>query len=100
MKQLLQNGVDSENSSELFYKDDDQPFKIERNIVTTQDEMTGTFLHINKQVLEEIGHSKEEIAKTFKKDCRMWLWKNSATVKKGRSVAAEYEELKTKHYFS
>nr|CAH7730517.1 unnamed protein product [Callosobruchus chinensis] len=57
--------------------------------VETRDVVTNEVLVVKKDALQQ--HTLNEVAYFWKKDCRIWLWKNCADFKSNKSVA---EKLK------
>ncbi|CAH1983778.1 unnamed protein product [Acanthoscelides obtectus] len=58
--------------------------------VETRDAVTNKVFLVKKEDLQQ--HTLNEVAYLWKKDCRIWLWKNCAELKSNKSVA---EKLKT-----
>ncbi|VEN58292.1 unnamed protein product [Callosobruchus maculatus] len=56
----------------------------------TRDVVTNEVLVVKRDALQQ--HTLNEVAYLWKKDCRIWLWKNCAEFKSNKSVA---EKLKT-----
>ncbi|XP_028137729.1 uncharacterized protein LOC114332191 [Diabrotica virgifera virgifera] len=57
--------------------------------IETMDRVLNKIVRIPAKILLERGrsHMLHEVAHTWKKDCRMWLWKNSLEMKSKRSIA-------------
>ncbi|KAJ3633515.1 hypothetical protein MTP99_010456 [Tenebrio molitor] len=77
-----------ENCLELFCKDYDIQ-RMDKNAIATKDAVTEEVYYINEEFLMQKGkaYTASDIAWSWKKDCRMWMWKNNVDFKKNRSVA-------------
>nr|XP_008194368.1 PREDICTED: uncharacterized protein LOC103313275 [Tribolium castaneum] len=77
-----------ENCCELFCKDYDTQ-RMDKNSIATKDVVTDEVYYIKEEFLSLKGrnYTADDIAWTWKKDCRMWMWKNDVDFKKNRSVA-------------
>ncbi|XP_049822201.1 uncharacterized protein LOC126265284 [Aethina tumida] len=68
---------------------DPQSFSFE-----TRDIGTNTMVTMNGNILKSKGrcHTMHEVAYKWKKDCRIWLWKNDYQFKTKRSIAERIAE--------
>ncbi|XP_060529377.1 uncharacterized protein LOC132703879 [Cylas formicarius] len=63
--------------------------------IETRDLLTNEPVLVKEEALNYQGkiYSRNDIAYFWKKDCRMWLWKNCKEFKKNRSVAERRIQL-------
>ncbi|KAJ8926977.1 hypothetical protein NQ314_020602 [Rhamnusium bicolor] len=84
------------SSEENEVKNDKIGELVEKNIykspikdeIETRDAVTNEIVIIKEEVLNHGGknYTLNEIAHIWKKDCRIWLWKNCSELKRNRSV--------------
>lgn len=71
-------------------------------IIETRDAITNEIVKIESDILHQGGrkYSVNEIAHIWKKDCRIWLWKNGTDFKKSRSIGEKMKSglIKIKDY--
>lgn len=71
-------------------------------IIETRDAVTNEIVEIESGILQQGGkkYSVNEIAHIWKKDCRIWLWKNCTDFKKSRSIGEKIKAglIKIKEY--
>lgn len=85
---ILKKQNAKENCLELFCKDYDIQ-QIKKSGIATKDVGTEETIIVNEEILTHHGqtYTTNDIAWAWKKDCRMWLWKNDKEFMKNRSVA-------------
>lgn len=71
-------------------------------IIETTDAATNEIVNIESGMLNQGGkkYSVNEIAHVWRKDCRIWLWKNCIDFKKSRSIGEKIKAglIKIKDY--
>lgn len=63
-------------------------------MIETTDAVTNEIIKIESAMLQQGGkkYSINEIAHIWRKDCRIWLWKNCPDFKKSRSIGQKIKE--------
>lgn len=78
--------VETQQHNELVVKN---PSKYpSKDVIETKDEFTNEAVVFKADILKQghVCHSINEVAYKWKKDCRMWLWKNSVQMKVMKSM--------------
>ncbi|XP_018574166.1 uncharacterized protein LOC108913164 [Anoplophora glabripennis] len=90
-----ENEVRNDKMGELIHRD--RPSV--KNEIETKDAITNEILVIKDEMLQCGGknYTLNEIAHIWKKDCRIWLWKNCPELKRNKSVGEKIRLGLLKH---